>query len=502
MHVNARLLSLTTCQVPGRPHMKNNIKDALAPVLHPAGVDGPLIHWAPADVTKIPLPNDCGGALFLLPGHESIVDYEETLSVAYGSRLSLEAGAPGAWNKLIALTARKCGADIVLVDCNPQRGKLNMQIILTSDYLFLPCTPDMFSHNAIKALPSIMEAWVTKRRKALNSDEHAMLPPDLKIPAGVPRILGASVLRFTHKQNKPAKNFRYWMDKIQERLRITSGEMHAIPALAGMAGTPGQPNTWPSILVKMSDFNQLAALSHYYGLPVIALGPDLMGAWNDTAERMVPYTGDRQSGMITSVLSFQRTFQNVMKAIGSKVVDGPFLVDLEDTANTSEEEKEHKEEGEETGEQQEEEQAIRPSVTGLQALTWNQFHGMVTTAGTGGTRVYLLDKFVTTSGRRINTVTPQEAVEICVECSMSVGANDAEIPPAPANILETEMDEVGVKRALLEEMIPFLWGKPEYGGMYMTTTGLVVLPTLGAGAHPRPSASRGGSADSNPANSG
>ncbi|CAN0493574.1 unnamed protein product, partial [Scytosiphon promiscuus] len=135
---------------------KNNLRTALSPVIQFAGGDDPLGAWDPADVTKIELPVDSQGALFLLPGHQDLSTYENKVTVAYSSNLSLEPAAPGAWNKLMSLTARKCGADIIIIDCNPHVGSLNMHIVLTSDYLLLPCSPDFHSHNAIRALPRIL----------------------------------------------------------------------------------------------------------------------------------------------------------------------------------------------------------------------------------------------------------------------------------------------------------------------------------------------------------
>ena len=99
------------------------------------------------------------------------------------------------------------------------------------------------------------------------------------------------------------------------------------------------------------------------------------------------------------------------------------------------------------------------------------------TAGAGGARVYQLHKIVTTLGRRADTLTVQETVQVYVECVSFVetGVNDA---PAPADIVATEPDEMKGKRALLASLIPFLWQSPEHGGKGMTTTGLVVLLTL------------------------
>lgn len=101
-------------------------------------------------------------------------------------------------------------------------------------------------------------------------------------------------------------------------------------------------------------------------------------------------------------------------------------------------------------------------------------------------------------GRRADTLTLKETVQVCVECVSFVGASGSDTP-APADILATEPDEMKGKRALLAAMIPFLWHSPEHGGLGMTTTGLVILPTLGAGAHRKKPLDDGGSAGSNPA---
>ncbi|CAN0425955.1 unnamed protein product, partial [Scytosiphon promiscuus] len=309
--------------------MKNNLRTALEPVIQFAGSGGALGAWSPADVTKIELREGCTGALFLLPGHQDIYTYEKKVTISYGSNLNFEPAAPGAWNKLMALTARKCGADIVLVDCNPHVGSLNMHIVLTSNYLFLPCTPDFHSHNAIKALPHILKEWVTVRDSARSTLVHSQqLPLDLQIPGGNPRILGASVMKFTQKHGRPAKSFVHWIDHIKDALHDGSVTIHDTPALAGMAGTPGEPDTWPSILADVPDFASLGALSHYYGFPVFALGSGHMGYWDAERGVMHKYTGIVNDTMTDKILTFQELFKRFLQNVGSKVVSGPFLVEF------------------------------------------------------------------------------------------------------------------------------------------------------------------------------
>lgn len=294
--------------------------------MHHAGGSGSLAAWAPADVTEIQLPGDCEGALFLLPGHEDVHAYEQKVAMAYAANLQVEAAAPGAWNKLMALTARKCGADIVLVDCGPHGGMLNMHIILTSDYLLLPCAPDFHCHNAIGGLPAILEGWVTTRRNARNTATHAGLASDVQIPDGNPQILGISVMRSRHSLNQPSNTFEYWINRIKARLRDVSEAMHVSPALTGMAGTPGEPNTWPSILTQVPDFCEFAALSHSSGLPVFALGPGFMCLWDKKKGSTQPLGGKRKVAMDTRVATFQGVFREFLENICSKTGSGSLVV--------------------------------------------------------------------------------------------------------------------------------------------------------------------------------
>lgn len=310
---------------------KNNLWTALENVIQYSDDGDALGEWGPADVTKIDLPATCTGALYLLPGHQDVSAYEQKVSVAYSSKLNFEPATPGAWNKLITLTAHKCGADVVIVDCNPHVGALNMHIVLTSDYLFLPCTPDFHSHDAIKSLPPVLRGWAITRKAArttlVHSDE---LASDLQIPGRNPRILGASIMKFTHRNGRLARSFGYWTDLIQNALRAANTTIHATPALEGMAGNPEEPDTWPSILVDMPDFCSLGALSHYYGLPVFALGPDLMGDWNADTGAMQSYGGHVKAGMNKSVMDFQALFKSFIQKVGSKVARGPFQVSFVD----------------------------------------------------------------------------------------------------------------------------------------------------------------------------
>ena len=300
-----------------------------------AGGSSSTAAWAPADVAEIAFSSVSDGALFLLPGHDGALQYEQKVAIAYGTSLQAEAAAPGAWNKLIGLTARMCGADVVLIDSSPHGGMLNMHIILTSDYLLLPCTPDMYSHHVLDALPAILEGWVTMRDNARKSSAHAELPQDVQIPGGNPRVLGISVIRSDHARAQPSRNFQYWTNRIEARLREFSMKVHALPALAGVAGTPEDPNTWPSILTTMPDFCEFAALSHFSGLPVFALGPRFMCFWDAREGIARPLSGDQKDAMDRRVAMLQIVFKQFLQDLVAKIGNSSLVITFNDDGQDS-----------------------------------------------------------------------------------------------------------------------------------------------------------------------
>lgn len=128
---------------PGR-----NLKDALEPAFksRPAplkAVDCVEVHDRPG--------------LFLIPGHVALAEDETSLGIAQQLSESLQGlrNLPGSFSHLFEITAKAYDADVVLVDLSPGLGAINQNLVATSDFFIVPCSPDVFSVMAVESLARI-----------------------------------------------------------------------------------------------------------------------------------------------------------------------------------------------------------------------------------------------------------------------------------------------------------------------------------------------------------
>ena len=130
----------------------NNIKDAL----EPAFKSKPRLIEA-VDCLSVPRNEN----LFLLPGHLDLSENEVQLGLSF--QLTEAMGAlenlPGSFSYLIEKTAQKFNIDYVIIDMNPSLSAINQDLLISSDYFFVPTSPDVFSRMAIKSLSRVLPSW-------------------------------------------------------------------------------------------------------------------------------------------------------------------------------------------------------------------------------------------------------------------------------------------------------------------------------------------------------
>jgi len=279
------------------PAQPNNMRDVFLPIID----DLPQ---------PIPQPNfyKVKSYLYLLAGHPQITAYEEKLSVAYSSNGSLAARALAAFLELLDhLRGAHPHFDIIFLDLSPSIGPLNRHLLLLSDYFIVPCAPDYFSFEAIRSIQRTIPEWKLKdqsmRHLAVN------IPAPWRNWQSVPRFVGVLLLRYTHRRQTPAKNFMKWIVNITVQvsgvaqgpvnprpvqvlyqvnlLASPPGLIQALRLVAGRdmsftdaqynqiipvpAGTEQEQYRPHNILGMISDFTQLAALSHIHSRPVNGL---------------------------------------------------------------------------------------------------------------------------------------------------------------------------------------------------------------------------------------
>jgi cellulose biosynthesis protein BcsQ len=107
-------------------------------------------------------------SLFLLPGSMDTADLDEHLGAAFLLHTSFPTlrYVPGMPMAAVRAAAAACGgggaaaaADYVIVDVNPNMGRLNACLWWEADWFLVPCLPDAFSVAALCFIARKFDAW-------------------------------------------------------------------------------------------------------------------------------------------------------------------------------------------------------------------------------------------------------------------------------------------------------------------------------------------------------
>jgi cellulose biosynthesis protein BcsQ len=224
------------------------------------------------------VPVEQQSGLYLLPGHIRLAEYEVTLGIAQelsGSIQTLQ-NLPGSIPYLLETTAKKFGADYVLIDMSPSLSSINQNLLMTSDYFIVPASPDYFSLMAIDSLTTILPNWWNWAQKA--RDLKILREATYPFPQTIPRFLGTIVQKYRPRAGNPATAFQKWIDEIN--LAVST---RLVPLLEKHGMLLPRKNyadlglSADYCLASIPDFNSLIAKSQSVQAPVFALTPSQIG---------------------------------------------------------------------------------------------------------------------------------------------------------------------------------------------------------------------------------
>lgn len=259
-----------------------NIRSALAPAFEAR----------PQMISTVD-PIEVAGAerLFLLPGHLELAEYESTLAIAQelANTIITFQNIPGAFSYFVRETAKKYSFDYVVVDLNPSFSAMNKNVLMTSDYFIVPCSPDAFSLMAVNSLARALPSWADwysqiQRQAHIKQSSYPLKP-------GVPKFLGITINKFRPLDGRPASAFQKWISQIEA---ATINKL--VPALLekdmilseDSCLTCGAP--YRNALIQISDFNSLIGVSQRVRKPVFCLTQnDVMQAgtvWQKSFEKI------------------------------------------------------------------------------------------------------------------------------------------------------------------------------------------------------------------------
>lgn len=175
---------------------KNNILDGVEPAFkgRPTPISAIDAYISPKS------PN-----LYLIPGHQNLHEFEAPLVFAQSNNtLSALENLPGAFNAFIREVEEKYDIEYTIIDLNPGLSAINQNLVLASDYLVIPTSPDPFSLMALNTLKVMLPRWanwLVQNGPQFDSSSY----PFNKEP---PKLLGAIIQRFNVRRGKAARPYR------------------------------------------------------------------------------------------------------------------------------------------------------------------------------------------------------------------------------------------------------------------------------------------------------
>jgi len=190
--------------------------------------------------------------LALLVGDLLLSGFEDELSAEWPGcmdRKERSFRVISAFWRLLETAAETHQADIILADIGPNLGAINRAALISSDYVVVPLSPDLFSLQGLKNLGPTLKRWREEWNERLAKNP----VPDLRIPPGFMQPLGYIIIQHSARLDRPVQAYQRWIAQIPNVYR---------EAVLGENGN--------SPLLLSEDPYCLALLKHYQSLMPLA----------------------------------------------------------------------------------------------------------------------------------------------------------------------------------------------------------------------------------------
>ena len=236
--------------------------------------------------------------LFCLPGHISISDLEQQISVSLKISMGIPAtlGLANTLVRTIHELGKRHGADIILLDLSPSIGGLNQVLLLTCNYYIIPCFPDYYCYQAISSLADKIKQWdaeLTEHANRFNKRDEILNSRS--------KFIGIVMQNFRPRNGRPAKSFQSWIERIYQKFQD-----EYLPTLHACGMEPQIINNL--CLSEVPDFNSLIAVSQNRGKAVFAIGPDDINSVTNVY-------GIVKDTMMEKVEEFRKIYENLAKTV-------------------------------------------------------------------------------------------------------------------------------------------------------------------------------------------
>lgn len=154
--------------------------------------------------------------MYILPGHLQIEEFSNQLTLALSMGVSTDFSVfrnfPGYLTYALKKLAEFHEIDYIIIYMAPSLSGLNQVLLMGTDYLIAPCSPDFFSELAIKNISKILPEW---QKKCL------AYPYDTLSLKCKPVFLGIIQQNYRPRKTKqsdtkntPTQSFQKWIDRV------------------------------------------------------------------------------------------------------------------------------------------------------------------------------------------------------------------------------------------------------------------------------------------------
>lgn len=152
--------------------------------------------------------------LFLLVGDMHLSAFEDELSEQWPKCLDRKERAfrviSSFW-RIMQTSAEHEVADVVLMDLGPNLGAINRAALVSSDYVVIPLSPDLYSLQGLHNLGPTFRKWREEWKERLEKNPRI---DDLPIPDGKMEPVGYIVQQHSVRLDRPVKAYEKWIGQI------------------------------------------------------------------------------------------------------------------------------------------------------------------------------------------------------------------------------------------------------------------------------------------------
>lgn len=205
--------------------------------------------------------------LFLLPGDLDLSLVEDKLSKEWYECLTGDwypFALQSAFYRIIKNAAEKYEIRYVFIDVGPNFGAVNRTALLSSDYLVIPSTADLFSLKGLSNIGERLGIWFDEWKQRLNQRKEDAL--ELDLPTEKIQPLGYVIMQHGVTSNRPVKAYKKFADRIPDMFRSS---FH----IEKEEGTTLSFDTDPFCLASIKHYNSLMPMAMEARKPIFTLKP-------------------------------------------------------------------------------------------------------------------------------------------------------------------------------------------------------------------------------------